>query len=312
MDFLSTFIHQTYASSPLFLLIIIGYALVKWRNYPKQFTDLLSRFLFNIAIPVMLFRIMANFYTQPAVDIKLLLAFFGGSFIVFLISRIIAKFIQLNGVEASVFGLGGIFSNNVMLGIPLATIYLGEESLPAVALVISFNALLLWSLVSVSVEWAQTGSFSLTGIRKTVKSVLRNPIVIGVMLGLFVSLFQRPLPLIFDKTTLMISQIAAPLSLIVLGMGLAEYRITDNLKTTVWMTVIKLFIHPLIVWSAAILLGIPPLETAAIVLLASMAMGMNVYLMARQFKAIEGPVASSLLISTALSALTTPLLLAFL
>lgn len=312
MDFFSTFLTQTYAASPLFLLIFIGYMLVKWRNYPKQFTDLLSRFLFNIAIPVMLFRIMANFYTQPAVDVKLLLAFFGGSFIVFLISRVVGRALNLNGVEGSVFGLGGIFSNNVMLGIPLASIYLGDESLPAVALVISFNALLLWSLVSVSVEWAQTGSFSLQGILKTFKSVLKNPIVIGVISGLFVSLFKTPMPLIFDQTTLMISQIAAPLSLIVLGMGLAEYRITDNLKTTLWMTLIKLFIHPFVIWGCAILLGIPPLETAAIVLLASMAMGMNVYLMARQFKAIEGPVASSLLISTALSSITTPLILALL
>ena len=46
-----------------------------------------------------------------------------------------------------------------------------------------------------------------------------------------------------------------------------------------------------------------------VVLLASLAVGVNVYLMSRQFKTMEGPVAASLVISTALAALTTPLVL---
>ena len=60
---------------------------------------------------------------------------------------------RLDGTQQSVFALGGVFSNNVMLGIPLATITLGEKALPSVALVLVFNALTLWTMVTVSVEW---------------------------------------------------------------------------------------------------------------------------------------------------------------
>jgi malonate transporter and related proteins len=49
-----------------------------------------------------------------------------------------------------------------------------------------------------------------------------------------------------------------------------------------------------------------------VVLLSSLAVGVNVYLMSRQFKVMEGPVAASLVLSTALSAVTTPLALALL
>ena len=58
------------------------------------------------------------------------------------------------------------------------------------------------------------------------------------------------------------------------------------------------------------LLGLPALETQVIVLLASIGQGANVFLMARQFRAVEGGMAGALIISTAASAITTPLLLA--
>ncbi len=72
---------------------------------------------------------------------------------------------------------------------------------------------------------------------------------------------------------------------------------------------IKLIVQPLVVWSLARLLGLPWMETQVVVLLSSIATGANVYLMSRQFNTLEGPVASSLVLSTGLAALTTPLVL---
>jgi predicted permease len=63
------------------------------------------------------------------------------------------------------------------------------------------------------------------------------------------------------------------------------------------------------VWAIAVLIGLPTLETRTVVLLASISTGINVYLMSRQFKAIEGPVASALVLTTVVAALTVPLLL---
>jgi len=76
------------------------------------------------------------------------------------------------------------------------------------------------------------------------------------------------------------------------------------------ITVLKLVVQPLVIWSMARLLELPPLETQAVVLLGSLAVGINVYLMARQFDVMQGPVASAMVMSTTLSALTTPLAVA--
>ncbi len=68
--------------------------------------------------------------------------------------------------------------------------------------------------------------------------------------------------------------------------------------------------QPIVVWLLAVALHLPPMETKVVVLLASMSVGANVYLMAVQFQALQAPIAGSLVLSTALAAVTTPLLLA--
>jgi predicted permease len=67
--------------------------------------------------------------------------------------------------------------------------------------------------------------------------------------------------------------------------------------------------QPLTVWMLALVLGLPTLQTQVAVLLGSVATGANVYLMANRFEALRTPIATAILISTALSALTTPLTL---
>jgi predicted permease len=73
---------------------------------------------------------------------------------------------------------------------------------------------------------------------------------------------------------------------------------------------LKLLVQPLVVWALASTLGLPLLERQVVVLLGSLSVGANVYLMSAEFDTLQGPVASSLVLSTLFAAFTTPLLLA--
>jgi hypothetical protein len=307
---MDTFLRQVALAVPLFSLVFVGYALMRFSGWPAAMSDSLSRFVFAVALPAMMFRLMSDFSKLPSVDARLLIAFFGGCLIVFVVGRLMAwKIFALDGVSQSVFALGGVFSNNVLLGLPLAKVALGDAAVPSVALVLVFNALILWTLVTVSVEWATHGSFSLKGFTKTLRGVLTNPIVAGILSGALFGLSGWPLPGAIDEPLRMIGQAATPMALVALGMGLAEYGVRDGWRISVAISVVKLLIQPLVVWGLAFLLGLPAMETRVVVLLSSMAIGANVYLMSRQFKALEGPIASSLVLSTAMAALTTPLAL---
>lgn len=307
---LHTLLHQILLSMPLFILIALGWMLVRWRKWPDSITEALNRVVFKIALPAMLFRLMSDFGQSPPVDARLLIAFFGSCLIVFVLGRVIAnRLFKLDGISGSVFALGGIFSNNVMLGLPIATVMLGEKAIPSVALVLVFNGLILWTLATVSVEWVKHGALNLKGFGKTAVSVLKNPLIIAILSGTLFSLTGIPLPQMIDKPVSMLGTIAVPLALVALGMSLAAYKVKDGLKESYAICLLKLIVQPLVIWGLAVLLGLPPLESKVVVLLGSMSVGINVYLMSQQFNALTGPAATSMLLSTVFSSVTTPLLL---
>ena len=310
---MQAFWHLLALTAPLFLLVLLGYVLSHWGRWPREASDALTRFVFSVAIPAFLFRLMAEFSRLPPVDTRLLIAYFGGCLVVFVLGRVIAATLfRLDGVSQSVFAMGGIFANIVLLGVPLVTVTLGDASMPSASLVIVFNSLLLWTLVTVSVEWARHRDLSARGIAGTALSVVTNPVVAGILIGTAFGFTGLTLPGMIDETLRLTSQAAIPLSLVVLGMGLSEYGIRAGWRQSVAIAVLKLAVAPFAVYLIARALALPPREMVTVVVMSSLPVGANVYLMAKEFRALEGPVAGSLVLTTALAAVTTPLLLALL
>jgi predicted permease len=297
-------------TSPLFLLVLVGYLLSRLGGWPKTASDALTRFVFSVAIPAFLFRLMSDFARLPHVDARLLLVYFGGCLAVYILARVLARSrFAMDGEAQSVFAMGGIFSNAVLLGVPVAQATLPVTAMPAVSLVVVFNSLLLWTLVTVSVEWARHRDFSLAGFGKTARSVVLNPVVAGILLGTAWSYTGLALPHVADATLSLLATAAVPMSLVALGMGLAEFGIRAGLAQSVAIAALKLLALPVCVFALARIASLPAPETMAVVLLAALPTGANVYLMARQFATLEGPIASSLVLTTAIAAVTTPLAL---
>lgn len=307
---MSTFLDQLQIVAPLFILVLIGYLLVRLGRWPKTMSDAVTKFVFAVAIPALLFRLLSNLSALPPIDTRVLIAYFGGCLLLFVIGRLIGKWLfRLDGVSQSVFALGGIFSNNVLLGVPLAKTLLGDAAMPTVALIVVCNTLTLWLLVTVSVEWARHGEMSLHGFGKTVKNLLANPVIVSILAGTAFGLTGLTLPAMIEKPLSLMADSATPLALVVLGMGLAEYGVRSGWREGLAITSLKLIGQPLAIWIIAWIIGLPALETQTAVLLASLSVGVNVYLMAREFDAMQSAVASSMVLSTALAVLTTPLAL---
>jgi len=302
---------QVMLASPLFVLVFLGFALGRWGGWGAEASKALSAFVFTIAMPAMLFRQMATFGDLSGVDARLLIAFFGGCAVVFLVGRLLSwRLFGHDGTQQSVFALGGVFSNNVLLGIPIAHLLLTERHIPPVALALVFNALILWTLVTLSVEWSRHGEFSLRGIGRTAKGVLTNPVVASIVGGAAYGFAGLTIPPPIERPMAMLAAATGPMSLVALGLSLAEFGIRQGWRASSTIAVVKLVLHPLAVWAIARAIGLPLIETQAVVMMASLATGVNVYLMSRHFESLEGEIPAALLISTALSAVTVPLWIA--
>jgi malonate transporter len=304
-------LHYALLSAPLFAMVLLGYLLACWSGWQPRWTAQLSKLVMSVILPGLLFHTMSDLRSLPPVNARLLVAFFGGCLVVFVFGRLIAsRCFGLDGAAQSVFATGGIFSNNVLLGLPMAKAALGTQSVPAVALVVVFNALTLWTLVSVSIEWSRHGSFTPKGLAKTMLGVVTTPLVAAILTGVLFSFSGLTMPGPIEQVLEILSAIAGPSALLVLGMGLAHYSVRAAWRQSAAMTALKLVALPLVVWGFALALDLPPIESRAIVLLASLSIGANVYVMSLHFDTMQGTIASSMVTSTVVAAVTTPVLLA--
>jgi malonate transporter and related proteins len=305
--------HFVRLSLPLYGLVVAGFVIASVPGWRREWSAYAVRAVFAIALPAILFQLMSHQASLPPVNPRILVAYFGSCLIVFFLGRAIARWwFEMDGVAQSVYALGGIFSNIVLTGLPIARATLGDAAVPVVALVLVFNALTLWTLVSISVEWSRHGAFSPRGLGKTAFNVLRNPIILAIVAGTLFGRLGYALPVKLDAGLGLIGAAASPTALLVLGLELAEFPLRREWAATATLCAVKLLLQPLIVWLLASLLGLSTLELRAVVLVASMAIGVNVYLMAARFETQQGTIASGIVLSNVFAALTTPVLLALL
>jgi malonate transporter len=311
LETMTAFLHYVALSAPFFGLVMVGYVLGRLPFWRRSWTRGASRFVFAVPLPALLFHMLNDRSRTGPMEARVLAVYFGGCLIVFVIGRFAGHFIfRLDGVAQSVFALGGIFSNNVLLGVPLARLTLGPAAMPSMALLVLFNALTLWTLVTVSVEWARHGSLSAHGVRRTAIQVLANPVVIAILCGAAFSLTGLTLPPTADAVLGTIGHLAGPLALLVVGLSISEYGIRSGWRESIAICVLKLLVQPLVVLGLALALDLPPIERQVVVLIASLSVGVNVHLMSTQFETLQAPVASALVLSTLCAPVTTPLLLA--
>src|SRR5690606_37400587 len=100
---------------PLYLLILIGYLLARFAGWPPAVADALSRFVFVVAIPAMLFGLTSDLARLPPIDGRVLVAYFGACLAVFVLARVTgARAFGHDGVAQSVFAMASIYGNTVM------------------------------------------------------------------------------------------------------------------------------------------------------------------------------------------------------
>lgn len=299
-------------SAPLFGLVLLGALIAAVLPWERRWTTWLNRFVFAVPLPVLLFRAVSRAGGETQADPRLLVAFFGSCFLVFGLGGWLARAVlRVSAADSALVGIASVFSNNGLLGVPLVHVLLGPSAMPAVAWVMTFNAVTLWTLVTFAVESARHGAVNWQNIRVTSWKVASSPIVVGILCGVFFALTGLTVPEPFGEGLDYVSLAAGPLALIALGLDVVHYDVRKGWRTAVVICVMKLLLQPLVAWGLCKLCGLPPLESQVVVLMSSLPVGVNVHLMAQHFDAQQSAIASALVLSTLLGAITTPLLLTF-
>ena len=295
-------------------MVLVGWLLIRFGVFDKAVSKALSRFVFRFLMPVMLFGLMSRTTDMPPVDWSVLIAFFGSCLVVFILGRITAKSLFHSDSTAQVIlGMGGIFANNVQLGIPIIQTSLGDGAIPTASLLIVFNVLILWTAATACVEFGRTkGKIDVKHFSQAIFNTAKNPIVLGIITGTLYSFTGLPLPTVVDHSVGLIATATAPCALIVVGMGLAEHSFRESLSKGVVVSLFKLFIQPTLVFVLCKAIGVGSVETCVAVVMASLPCAINLYIMATEFDSEKGVASNAICLSTIVSSLTVPLVLTLL
>ena len=310
---LNLFFYHLQLCLPLFLLVIVGWALIKAKLFEQSVVRALSGFTFRFLMPAMLFSLMSKLSEMPPMDWRVLIAFFGSCIVIYCLGRTAGRFFGLDNTGKTIFGMAAIFGNNVQLGVPILQVSLGNEAMPTISLLIIFSVLLLWTTAIASVELGKTeGTKDWAKIGRSLLKVFKNPVVLGIITGSAWGLTGWELPQVVDKTLGYVSSATTPIALIVVGMGLAQHSFSAALPRGLTISTLKIVIHPIIVYCIARLISLDTITTNACVLTAALPVAINVYLMASEFRSEEGAASNAIFVSTMLSALLIPLTLTLL
>lgn len=291
---------------PVFVVIGFGY-LVTWKGlFSDTAVDALVKFTQNVAVPCLLFRAISQLDLDANLSVPLLLTFYSGAVTCFFAGYLGARLLfARTPVDAVAIGFACLFSNSVLLGLPIMERAYGADALAPNFAIVAFHAPLCYMLGVTSMELVRNQSAGVVEKAKRVTDAMfHNPLFISILLGFFVNLTGLPLPAPLEGGISLLADAALPVALFGLGGILYRYRPEGDIKTIMMVCAISLILHPTIVYTLARLQDLETGELRSAVLTAAMAPGVNAYVFANMYGAARRVAASSVLMATAGSIVT--------
>lgn len=301
--------HPVVASlTPVFLLIAAGYLAGRLQWIRESAVRDLSNLVFLLLIPALLFRTMSGVHVET-LDLRPLLAYFPAALLLLGVSIAWRGFNRTSVVLA----LGGVFSNMVMIGITLVELAYGKAALVTLLTLVSVHALILLTVGSVVLELvvakeARAGGERAPHVLETAwsafKGALIHPIPLPIMSGLLFAQTGWALPAVVDKPLQLLGSAFGPIALVLVGVTLARTPLRGQLLPSLWITLSKNLVLPLLVGLSAWGVGITGLPLTVMVVAAALPMGANVFLFAQRYEVAQETTTAGMGVSTVLALFT--------
>jgi malonate transporter len=292
---------------PIFALIAFGYSAVRFRLFPADGVKALISFVNNFATPCLLFHSILSSDFSSAFNLGIIGPFYLGAWACFAVGIVLGRsWFKLRGGESVAFGFSSMFTNTVLVGLPIMSRAYGDAALPVVLSIIGVHAALLLTTGMVTMELMRREGKSLGAtLSVAVRRVVTNPLIWGIAAGMLASLIKLELIEPAEAFFTMMSQAVVPVALFGIGGALNEFKLSENWRPALVASLMKLILHPAIAYVLMIWILNVPMEIARYgILLAAMPAGVNIYVFATYYERGVSVAANTILIATVLSAVT--------
>ena len=301
---LNDLIFSLNATVPVFLMMIFGWICRRKGLLEDHTTSVLNKFTFRTTLPALLFMDLSK------ADFR---AVWDTGFVVFCVAATVVSIgiafcyslLHKDRAERGEIIQAAYRSSAAVLGIAFVKNIYGEAIMAALMIV---GTVPLYNIAAVTIlsltSPDQRGKSGKTLALDTLKGIVTNPIILGIIAGMLWSLIGIPQPVILEKSVSYLGNMATPLSLIALGASFRTEEVRGRLKVTLGITAIKLVLFAAVFLPIAVHFGFRDEKLVAILVMLGSATTGSCFVMAKSFGHKGMITALSVMLTTMLSAFT--------
>ena len=261
-------------------MIVLGMFFKKIDIIDDVFASRMNKFVFLIPLPVLLLKDLATLDFKTIWDTKFVLFCFFITILSILILTLLS-FLLKNKQNQGEFIQASYRSSAALLGIALIQNVYGKATMAPLMIIGSVPLYNIMAVVVLSFFSPERKGISKEVWLKTIKGILTNPILIGIVVGILWSLLHLPMPTMLDKTVTSIGNVATPLGLMAMGATFNYKEALGDLKPALCASFIKLFGFCAMFLPLAIYLGFQGEQLIAILVMLGSATTVSCFVMAK-------------------------------
>lgn len=241
---------------PLCIFCLIGYFSHQWHWVSSHAYEELNRLVYKLLLPCVIFYSAYHSDFHSGFPIGYIGYGVGSILIIFTITLMCIALSSHPQVQKGVIIQAIVRSNFVILGLPVIQSVYGQH-IGNTAILLSFVVPLFNLLSVVALEMYSSVSVNYL---QMIGQILKNPLIIGSVLGVIANLLQLPLPAFLSQTLSDLNFATMPLALIALGGTFHFQAVKKNHWILSYVTALRLFLLPFVFTGLAVMLGFRGVE----------------------------------------------------
>ncbi len=301
---MENFIFSVNVTVPIFLVMVLGWALRQAGMLDDNFVSVANKFNFKVTLPFMLFRDISAVDIRAVFDLEYVLFCAISSSICFWAIWGGAKLFLKDRSLTGAFVQASFRSSAAVMGLAFIQNIYGQSAMGPLMIIGAVPLYNIYSVLVLTFEGSHASMDKGEKMKEACANILKNPIILAIFLGLAASFLNLGLPILVQKTVQNVAQMATPLALVSLGAGFEGRKALARLKPTLAASFLKLVAQPALFLPAAIALGFGREKLIAILIMLAAPTTPSCYIMAKNMGHDGALTASAVVATTLLSAFT--------
>ncbi len=229
---------------PIFVVILLGWFLCRRNLLPFHIVGPLNKLVYYMAIPALLFRTVATKSILASFDNLMLAGTLVPVLVVFFMAVYLGRILSVPKEDRGTFMQSSFHGNVGYIALAVSYYLLDQEGFTQTTILAGFLILLQNFLSIVGLQVVSHGGASLGNSLVVLKKIVKNPVIISILAGISYSLLRIPMPMPLDRVLEIISSIAMPLALLIIGASLSFGLLREHLRSAIGAGFLKLGVLP--------------------------------------------------------------------